>query len=544
MSLWSRRSAMALFVSVVCVLSLAACGGEDDSEPAKAARAFAKAFSSQEVQATSDMTTSPSQAADSLSGTFAGMHARTVDAHVLDTVEYSDGTGSFTMRTTWRWADDREFSTKTSGSLRRLSTGWKVQWESGLLHTGMPVGGRLQMIRTDATPAPTVRSASGKAFMQMQPVNEIVINPAATRNLQRSVNSLADALKPIAPLITAQVINDKIAAAQGGETVAVTLRDPDMKVLAFDPERIAGVTVRKTGMLVMSDRRLSTPLSTGLTNYWQAIRDATSGWQVQQAAPGAAPVKLAGEQGRAGPDIMTTINQNEQLTLGDAAVEVAQPATIMTLDARSGAILAMAQNDAAADKRVLADVAYPTGSTLDPVFGALDATQKSKSAATEQLNRLGLGITVTVPGVVAPRDESRPTVSAASFRPQDFTATMLNMGTLGVSVARSIAGTGESVPPFLIKGTPTKVTGGKLGAMDADTARRIAAAMVTTAKTGDASDLTGAPGLRALVGTNGPQGPGWFVGISGGKVLVVYCEGAKSGTAALQVAQKYYRIDN
>ena len=66
--------------------------------------------------------------------------------------------------------------------------------------------------------------------------------------------------------------------------------------------------------------------------------------------------------------------------------------------------------------------------------------------------------------------------------------------------------------------------------------------MSTIARKGDASDITGAPGLRALVGTNGPKGPGWFVGLQGGKVIVVYCEGDKSGTAALQVAQKYFRV--
>lgn len=543
MTLPSWRSALVLCVSAVCALALVACGGEDNSEPAKAARAFAAAMSGQDVQATADMTTSPSQAADSLSVSFAGMHARTVDASVLDTVEYSDGTASFSLRTVWHWSDDREFSTTTNGSLRRLSSGWKVQWEPGLLNTGMPVGGRLQMVRTDATPAPTVRSASGKTFMQMQPVNEIMINPAATRNLKRSVNSLAAALKPIAPLVTASVIDDKIAAAQGGETLAVTLRDPDMKMLAFDPERIAGVTIVKTGMLVMKDRRLSSPLSTGLTNYWQAIRDATAGWQVQQAAAGTRPEKLAGEQGSPGPDIMTTINQSEQLTLGDTAVEVAQPATVLSMDADSGAILGMAQNKAAADRKILADVAYPTGSVLDPVFGALDATSKTQEEADQRLHHLGLGLTFTVPGVAAPGESGKAPVAAASFRPQDFTATMLNMGALGVSMARWSDGDADSVAPYLIKDLDTKVSGGDLGALDAATSRRIADAMRTTARTGDASDISSAPGLRALVGTNGPEGPGWFVGISGGKVLVVYCEGDLSGTAALQVAQKYYRLD-
>lgn len=534
---------MALCLGAVLAIALLACGSHDDSEPAKAGRAFAAALSRQDVQAASDLTTSPSQAAEALGVTFAGMHARTVDAQVLDTVEYGDGTASFTMKIDWSWSDDRGWGAKTSGSIRRLSTGWKVQWEPTLLSPGMPVGGRLQMVRTDARPAPTVRSASGKAFMQMQPVNEIMINPAATRNLQRSVTALAAALKPIAPLVTAQVINDKIAEAQGGETLAVTLRDPDMEMLAADPERIAGVTVVKSGMLVMSDRRLSTPLATGLTNYWQAIRDATAGWQVQQAAPGAPPVQLAGEQGRPGPDIMTTINQDEQLTLGDAVVEVAQPATIMTFDGATGAILGMARNDAAGRARVLADVAYPTGSTLDPVFDAIEASAKTREAAEVQMHQLGLGLKFTVPGVVAPGDTTRGSASPASFRPQNFTATMINMGALGVAVSRSLSGQDAAAAPFLIKGSDTKISGGTLGTMTPATVRAVAAAMTRTARTGDASDITGAPGLRALVGTNGPAGPGWFVGLAGGKVLVVYCEEERSGTAALQVAQKYYRLD-
>lgn len=524
-------------------LTLAACGS-GDSDVDQAARAFASAMAQQEVEAAANLTTSPSQAAESLGATFAGMHARTVDSSVIDTVEYSDGTASFSMRTVWHWADNREFSTKTNGNLRRLASGWKVQWEPGLLKTGLPVGGRLQMIRTDATPAPTVRSADGKAFMQMQPVNDIVINPAATRNLQRSVNNLAATLKPIAPLVTASVINEKLAAAQGSEAVAVTLRDPDMEVLASDPERIAGVTVRKTGMLVMSDRRLSTPLASGLTNYWQAIRDATAGWQVQQAAPGTKPERLAGEQGKAGPDIMTSIRPSEQLTLGDAAVEVSQPATIMSFDAETGGILGMAQNDAAGDKGIQADVAYPTGDTLDPVFAALDAATPNDGAANSAMHTLGLGTTITVPGVVGPPAALSPQVRVAAFRPQDFTATMVNMGALGVSVARSLSGDADSVAPYLIKGeAKTKVTGGSFGAMNDDAVRRIGAAMAKTAKTGDASDISSAPGLRALIGTNGPEGPGWFVGISDGRVIVVFCEGAKSGTAALQVAQKYYRLD-
>ncbi|MFT4085588.1 MAG: NTF2-like N-terminal transpeptidase domain-containing protein [Gordonia sp. (in: high G+C Gram-positive bacteria)] len=539
---WTARGQLALLSIVACAVALAGCGSDQDTAATQAARAFAASMAKQDTDGTAALTTSPSQAAESLGATFASMHAKTVSTSISDTVEYSDGTASFRLTSTWKWSDDRSFEAKTTGNVRKLSTGWKVQWDPGLLYAGLPIGGNLQMIRTDATPAPIVRSTSGKPFMQMVPVYQININPAATRNLQRSVKLLAASIKPIAPLVTAKVINDKLVAAQGQEVTAVALRAEDMKVLASDPARIAGVTVLKSGMLVMTDRRMSTPLASGLTNYWQAIRDATAGWQVQMVGPGIAPRELAGEQGGPGPDVRTSVNQGEQLTLGDAVVEVAQPATIMTLDAASGGILAMAQNPAAAQNQTSGDVAYPVGNTLDPVFSAVDGASKGdEKAANDMLNDFGLGVTFTVPGVSMPRSPS-VSVSTAAFNPKNFTASMLNMGALGVALARSVGGAGQSVAPFVIKGAPSKVSGGELGKMDPAVARQITAAMAKIAKSGDASDLTGAPGLRALVGTNGPQGPGWFVGLQGGKVVVVYCEGDKSGTAALQVAQKYFRI--
>ncbi|MGB3887118.1 NTF2-like N-terminal transpeptidase domain-containing protein [Gordonia sp. (in: high G+C Gram-positive bacteria)] len=535
-----RRAVIAAVSSFAVVLSMAGCSSDNATDASRAVGAFADAMGRQDTQGAAEMTTSPSQASESLGVTFAGMHARDVSVSPSRLVEYSDGSASFTLNTKWNWAD-HSFETKTAGSARRLSSGWKVQWDPGLLYTGLTADGRLREIRTDAKPAPTVRSASGKPFMQMEPVAQITVDPANTKNLDKTVRALAAAIAPAAPLVTVNVINGKLAASPGQEVTVVTLRDEDLKVLSSDPSRIAGVSVNKTGMLVMSDRRLTTPLADGLTNYWNAIRDATAGWQVQMVVPGTPPQKLAGHQGGAGPDVLTTINQNEQLTLGDAAVEVAQPATIMTLNGQTGAILAMAQNDAAAKAKTEAGIAYPVGTTLDPVFAAIDKAGKGgdDKTATGVLHSLGLGVQFTAPGVSLPAS-AQPRVAAAAYHPADFTASMMSMAALGVAVERSTAGK-DGAAPTLIKGVETKLSA-EMGKLDDGVMAAIRAAMTQTAKTGDASDLTKAPGLKALVGTNGPQGPGWFVGTQGGKVIVVYCEGAKSGTAALQVAQKYFNL--
>ena len=516
-----------------------------DTGAAAAVGEFASALSRKDATAAASYTTAPGQAADALTQTVTAMNPQSIDVDVDKPEEYSDGTASFNLKTTWRWDKDRSFESATSGTARHLSSGWKITWDPALLAQGMPVGGNLREVRTDARPAPTVNSVSGKPFMVLAPVNEIVLDPAKTKDLGASVRALSRTLAPIAPLITPEVINAKLAAAPGKPIIAVTLRDPDMGVMTSDPAAVPGVSVNKTGMLVMADRRLSSPLEPALTNYWQAIVDATAGWQVQMVGPGLAPRKLAGEQGPPGPDVATSINQQVQLTLGDAAVEVGQPATIMALDAGSGRILGLAQNDYAAERGNSVDQQYPVGATLDPVFSAVDkatSSQKSNNESSDTaLDRLGLGVTFTVPGASTPTSP-KPGVATIDYRPQSATATMLNMAALGVSMARADAGTQSSVAPAVISGATTKVDGGSLGAIDTSVSAPILAAMTTTAKTGDASDLTRAPGLKALVGTNGPQGPGWFIGIQGGKVIVIYTEGEKSGTAALQVAQKYFRI--
>lgn len=539
---WVAIAACLVVAIVAAIGAWAVMARTPDSGAAAAVRAFAGALSRQDAGAAAEMTTAPGQAGEALTETLQAMDAQGIDVAVENPVEYSDGTASFSLRTTWRWEKDRTFEATSSGNARHLSTGWKITWEPSVIYPGLPVGGTIREIRTDATPAPTVRSWSGKPFMYLQPVNEIILDPTQTRDVDGSVRRLAKTLAPIAPLVTSDVLSQKLAASAGKPITAVTLRNSDMQVLTSNPKSVPGVTVRKAGMLVMADRRLSSPLESGLTNYWQAIRDATAGWQVQMVGPGMAPRRLAGEQGPPGPDVKTTVDQNVQLTLGDAAVEVGQPATILALDAGSGAILGMAQNSYAVSRGINADAAYPVGTTLDPVFQAVDRAANDNQESTDALlDRFGLGVQFTVPGASAPTP-GQPGVATIDFRPGAANMSIMNMAALGVALARSDDGESKSVAPYVIKGVPTKVAGGALGDIDSAASRSVLQSMTTTVKSGDASDLTSAPGLKALVGTNGPQGPGWFIGIQGGKVIVIYTEGEKSGTAALQVAQKYFRI--
>ncbi|GAB07403.1 peptidase [Gordonia amarae] len=543
MRIWAKRVPVAAAcIAVACGGVAVACSGPElDTTAAGVAELYASAIERQDPAKAATYTTAPGQAGEVLAASLASMNADDIDVQVDKPVEFSDGTASFSLKTTWKWQDKRVFTAVTTGNARHLSSGWRVTWDPGLIYSGLTNGGALRLIRTDATPSPKVRSRSGKTFMLEQRVNDIVLDPTKARDVRAAAKSLATILEPIAPLITAKVIEGKVADAPGKPIIAVTLRDSDMGALAGDPDRIAGVSTRKYGKLVMADRRLSSPLEVGLTNYWQAIRDATAGWEVQMIAPGAKPRELGGEQGPPGPDVNTTVDQNVQLSLGDAVVDVGQPATMLVLDATTGGVLGFAQNSYAANRGINVDAVYPVGKTLDPVWEAVDAASGSDGQSRGRLlDRSGLGVKFTVPGASA-LVGARPTVTTIDYKSDTTAVSIMNMGAFGVALARSRQGA-PPVAPYVIKGVPTKVSGGELGEVGSTITEPVFKAMTKTVATGDASDLTNAPGLKALVGTNGPQGPGWFLGLQDGKVVVIYTEGEKSGTAALQVAQKYFRI--
>lgn len=533
------RLAATAVLALVCALGVASCGAFSkplDTGAAAMLDQYATAMEDQNAAAAAALTSAPGQAQGSLTASFDGMSAQKVDVDVDRAEEYTDGTATFALKTTWKLGDDRELQTETSGSARRLSLGWRIQWQPELLAGNLPAGGSLRNVRTDARPAPVVQDRFGKNMLTLQTINDIVLDPAATKNLDASIGALVTIIEPLAQLVTPTVIRDQLAAAQNKPVTVVSVRESDMVALAGDPKSAPGVSITKVPQLVLLDRRIDSPVLDGVHDYWQAIRDATSGWSAQMVAPGTRPVQLAGEQGPAGPNVRTTIDPTTQLDALDAVVEVAQPASILVLDAKTGVIRASMRNDLATGQDITISKEYTPGSTLEPVANVINQLAGSDDAkAAQLLSQLGLDVDFTIPGVRPENRENGSVAKPVTFRPEDLKVSALNMGALGVAIARS-----ESIAPSIVAGQPGRVEGGELGPVDKKVLSTVNGAMKTTAGTGDASDLTNAPGLRALVGTNGPQGPGWFVGIQGGKVIVVYCEGERSGSAALAVAQRFF----
>ncbi|MGY3556448.1 NTF2-like N-terminal transpeptidase domain-containing protein [Williamsia sp. R60] len=496
---------------------------------------FSTAIEAQDAVAAAATTSAPGQARESLAASFDGMSAQGVDVQVSRADEYADGTATFALKTTWRLDNDRELRTDTSGLARRLSLGWRIQWNPELLARGLTAGGSLRSVRTDARPAPAVEDRFGQDMLTLQTVNHIALDPVAADDLEISIGALVNSINPVAQLVTPGAVRDQLAAANGKPATVVSIRDSDMAALVSDPASIPGVSVTAVPQLVPLDRRIDSPVLDGVRDYWQGIYDATAGWSAQMVAPGTGPVQLAREQGPPAPNIGTAIEPTTQLAALEAVVEVAQPASILVLDTATGAIRASMRNDLATDRDITIGKKYTSGSTLEPVAHVIDELAGSDQAtATKLLSQLGLGVDFSIPGVRPEDHASAPNAPPVAFRPGDRGVSALNMGALGMAVART-----DLVVPWIISGEPGRTEVGDLGPVDKTVLKVVDSAMKTTATTGDASDLTDVPGLRALVGTNGLQGPGWFVGIQGREVIVIYCEGERSGSATLAVAQRF-----
>lgn len=535
----SGRLAATAVLALVCALGVASCGVFSkpvDTGASGMLKDFATAMENQKATDAAALTSSPGQAQESLAASFEGMAASKVDVEVNQAEEYTDGTATFRLKTTWSLGKDRELKTETSGSARQLSLGWRIQWHPELLADNLPAGGNLRNVRTDAQPAPVVQDRFGKNMLTLQTINEVILDPAAAKNVNSAANALATMIEPLAPLVTRAVIRDQVAAAENKPVTVVSVRQSDMVALTGDPASIPGVSIKKVPQLVLLDRRIESPIFDGVHDFWQAVRDATSGWSAQMVAPGTRPVQLAGEQGPPGSNVRTTLDPTTQLDALDAVVEVAQPASVLVLDAETGEVRGSMRNDLAAAHDITVGKEYPAGSTLEPVAKVVNELAGPDDArASQLLARLGLDVYFTIPGVRPLSSHGNTSSRPIAFRPEDMKVSALNMGALGLAIART-----HSIAPSIIAGQPGRVEGGELGAVDDKVLAQVDGAMKSTAGTGDASDLTSAPGLRALVGTNGPHGPGWFVGIQGGQVIVVYTEGDRSGSAALAVAQRFF----
>lgn len=505
---------------------------------------FVAELNERDAEGAAALTSYPNAASATLTQLFDGLSDGTVEYEITQLVELSGESGYFTLEGNWNFGPDKDWSYQVDGSVKKLAVGWRVSWSPDVVVPDLGGGRTVHHVRTDAAP-PKIFDRNGQLLMAEQTINTVVLDPAKMPDPVLTTTLLGDVLEPVAPVITAASMQQRLAEQPAERIAAVKLRDQDYQFLEDDIVAIPGVEVIKTPTLISADRRISSPLLDSLRSAWQLERDRTAGWAVTLEDPQAGPIQVAGFQGPPPPDLVSTLDSHVQLAAKEAVVSVGTPAAIVAIQPSTGGIIAVDVNNQAMELGAVATRGlYPAGSAMDPVRVAAgmalgkDPAQVSTAELGDIARRLGLGLDYTVPGFefeTAQFGQNRSGVVQFTGSPADSEALLSPMGAamLAASIAR-----GDAAMPMIVQGQPATVAE-PAEPLPAETIDALRAMMVDNVQNGPASFLRGHAGLTGIAGDNGDDR--WFYGVSGDMAFAVFVANADGGDRAIKMADMFLR---
>ncbi|MEW5808317.1 MAG: penicillin-binding transpeptidase domain-containing protein [Actinomycetota bacterium] len=582
-----RRSSAVL---LVLLLLVAGCSGAED-RLRDTVTAFADALSRGDAAAAAALTTDQAAAGNILEALFASLGK---DVHVgVGAVQDSDGTGTFTLDTTWKFGPDKriEWSYGADGRAAADGDNWKIQWDATTVAPGLDKG-PLSFSTLVPQPAARVLDRTGAELLTQHVVTLVDLAPGV------DVNAVAALLNPIAPTITAESLAGDLAA--GKPVTAVTLREDDLAPIEAALSALPNVTLRPQTRLLATDRALSSPTLSGLSDLWQQRMDAAAGWAVTaQTAAGAQ--RVGGQDAKPVGDIASTVDIGMQRSAEEALAPLPTPAALVAIQPSTGNLLAAAQNTPAdAQGPIALTGLYPPGSTFKTVTvsAALQAGQVTSDSIvgcpgteniegrqipndndfdlgevplhtafarscnttmgrlavnlppdglTRAAEQLGLGIDFTAPGMTTVTG-SVPVADTSALRVEEgigqgkVTASPFGMALVAATLAHG------SVPaPAIVAGQPG-VADRTPQPLPAGVDEQVKAMMAETVTAGTATQLQDIAGMLGKTGTAeyvGPDGVqrahGWFVGIHDDLALAVFVSDADSSTPAVDAAGRFLR---
>ncbi|WP_111511926.1 penicillin-binding transpeptidase domain-containing protein [Mycobacterium kyogaense] len=586
MGVLKRSSAVLL----VLLLVVAGCSNAED-RLRDTVSAFADALSRGDAAAAAALTTDQAAAGKTLDALFASL-GKDVHVGVTSTAE-DNGAGTFGLDTTWKFGPQKQIEWSYSADGRAVSAGddWKIQWDATTVAPGLDKG-PLSFSTLVPQPAARVLDRTGAELLTQHVVTLVDLAPGA------DVNAVAALLNPIAPTITQESLAGELA---GGKPVtAVTLRDEDLAPIEAALTALPNVTLRPQTRLLATDRALTSPTLSGLSDLWQQRTDAADGWAVTaQTAAGAQ--RVGGQDAKPVGDIAATLDIGMQRAAEGALAPLPTPAALVAIQPSTGNLLAVAQNAPADAQGPLALTGlYPPGSTFKTVTvsAALQAGQVSADTVlgcpgteniegrqipnddefdlgevplhtafakscnttmgrlavnlppdglTKAAAQLGLGVDFTAPGMTTVTG-SVPVADTSALRVEEgigqgkVTASPFGMALVAATLAHG------SVPmPAIVAGQPA--TADRTPApLPAGVDEQIKAMMAETVSGGTATQLQDIPGMLGKTGTAeyvGPDGVqrahGWFVGIHDDLALAVFVGDADSSTPAVDAAGRFLR---
>ncbi|WP_137144136.1 penicillin-binding transpeptidase domain-containing protein [Mycolicibacterium sp. CR10] len=578
-----------LILLVAFALVLAGCSNSEDRLNT-AVRSFADALSRGDAAAAAALTTDEAAAADVLGALFASLGK---DVRVeVGAIDEKDGAATFALDANWKFGPEKtnEWRYSTDGAAAAEGEGWKIRWDPATVAPGLDEG-PLSYSTLIPQPAARVLDRTGAELLTQHVVTLVDVAPGA------DLNAVAALVNPIAPGITAETLAADLGKAGGTSITAITLREEDLTPIQAQLSALPNVTLSPQLRLLATDRALTSPTLSGLSDLWQQRTDAAGGWAVSSETAAGAK-RVGGKDAKPVGDIASTLDVGMQRAAEDALAPLTTPAAIVAIQPSTGNLLAVAQNAPAdAQGPIALTGLYPPGSTFKTVTvsAALQSGQVTPDSVvacpgteniegrqipnddnfelgdvplhtafakscnttmgrlavnlppdglTKAAAQLGLGIDFTAPGMTTVTG-SVPAADTAALRVEEgigqgqVTASPFGMALVAATLAHG------SVPaPTIVEGQPG-VADPAPEPLPATVDEQVQSMMRETITDGTATQLQDIPGMLGKTGTaeyiDDQHAHGWFVGIDGDVALAVFVSDAGSSGPAVDAAGAFLR---
>jgi hypothetical protein len=583
-----RHKVFALFATLALVV--AGCGDDATDRLNATVHSFADALSKADAPAAAAVTTDSAQASDTLGKLFDSLGK---NAHFeVSTVDRKDNEATFSLAATWKFGKDgrNQWTYTSTGSASQDGDQWKILWNPATVAPGLGTG-PLSYSTLTPDPAARVLDRTGAELLTQQVVTLVNVAPGA------DVNAVAALLNPIDTGISAESLQTQLNNANGQPVTAVTLRAEDLAPIEEALSAMPNVTLAPQTRLLTTDKVLTSPALSGLSDLWQRATDDATGWAVS-AETASGSQRVGGQDPKPVADIASTVDIGMLRAARNALAELTTPAAMVVIQPSTGDLLAVGQNPAAdAEGPIALTGLYPPGSTFKTVTvsAALQAGQVTPDSVvpcpgseniegrqipnddnfdlgqvplhtafarscnttmgrlavnlppdglTKAAAQLGLGIDYTAAGMTTVTGKV-PVADTSALRVEEgigqgqVTASPFGMALVAAALARG------SVPaPAIVAGQPGKPDRAP-DPLPANVDDQVKSMMRETITDGTATALQDIPGLLGKTGTaeyiDNTHAHGWFVGIDGDLALAVFVSDAGSSGPAMDAAGRFLR---
>jgi hypothetical protein len=582
------RKLFALFTTLV--LAAAGCGDDATDRLNGEVHTFADALNKGDASAAAAVTTDPGQASDALGKLYESLGK---NAHFeVSTVDRKDNDATLRLAATWKFGKDgrNQWTYTTIGSASQDGEQWKILWNPATVAPGLGTG-PLSYSTLTPDPAARVLDRTGAELLTQQVVTLVNVAPGA------DVNAVAALLNPIDTGISAESLQTQLNNANGQPVTAVTLRAEDLAPIEEALSAMPNVTLAPQTRLLTTDKALTSPTLSGLSDLWQRATDDATGWAVS-AETATGSQRVGGQDPKPVADIASTLDIGMLRAARNALAELTTPAAMVVIQPSTGDLLAVGQNPAAdAEGPIALTGLYPPGSTFKTVTvsAALQAGQVTPDRVvpcpgseniegrqipnddnfdlgqvplhtafarscnttmgrlavnlppdglTKAAAQLGLGIDYTAAGMTTVTGKV-PVADTSALRVEEgigqgqVTASPFGMALVAAALARG------SVPaPAIVAGQPGRPDRAP-DPLPANVDDQVKSMMRETITDGTATALQDIPGLLGKTGTaeyiDNTHAHGWFVGIDGDLAVAVFVSDAGSSGPAVEAAGRFLR---